>query len=305
MQLNQTLIKKFVYNGEVREYCPHSIHCECIAKTHNRSSATMLAGSYFETLCLGSGIKGQKTDDMPRKRLTKKQIANGQTIGDKTVDQVRIDEQVLRFRHMAAEAQLSIQPEVNTQVGIFKRWSRNDNIILKGELDLFPTPIMLTTGEMKIACIDLKLTKKFTDWGEFCWLTPQALDVTQGLMYHELMRDIDMELNVSLDPETKLLYLYKDGIRKQLEKNDMMFIYWVFEYAAELRTKMIAVKWTPERRAELNESIRKTIEEINRCERRGWSDTRPNEKNCQGCPVIECPLKVTKSVTQFNQQEDI
>ena len=304
--INQSLIKKFLYRGEVRDYCPYSIYCQSIIDTHNIHTNSVIAGSYFETQCLGSGVRGNKTDDMPRKNLTKKEILSGNTIGSKTVDHQRIDKQVMIFEQQKAIYQINVQKEVNTQVRVYKPWERNNDVILNGEYDIFPTTILLNDGSIYLAAIDLKLTKTFTDFGEYCWLNPTGLDLTQAYMYHELARDIDIDFNLKMMPDSKLQYLYTSNIKKQLKKNNLQFLFWVFEYSKEMRTKFINVSWNPTKRAELFESIRLTIEEINKNEQKGWMNTNPIYENCKKCPVFECPNRIAfDDKPKFEQHEEV
>jgi hypothetical protein len=49
----------------------------------------MMRGSYFESICLGSGVNGQITADLPR-------LASGK----KSIEQIRIDDQAARFHSL-------------------------------------------------------------------------------------------------------------------------------------------------------------------------------------------------------------
>lgn len=304
--INQSLIRKFYYKGELRDYCPYSIYCEMIAKTHSRKTLPMIAGSYFETLCLGSGVKGSKTDDMPRKKLTARQILNKQKIGDKTIDQKRIEQQHLIFEKNASIFQINVQKEVNTQVRIVKRYSRNDDIILVGELDIFPTTILLPERGLRLAVIDLKLTGTFSSFGEYCWGEPSSLDNIQGLFYNNLVRDIDINLNMDINSESKINYLYTSTIKKQLETNDPLFFYWVFNYKTNnLTNKFIEVPYRTADKFDLKEAIRKTIKEYNKNVQKRWDRLNPSYETCQGCPVIECSERVSfKDNKTDNKQFD-
>lgn len=303
LKISQSLIKKFFYKGEKREYCPYQIYCEHITKSHERQTTAMLAGSYFETLCLGAGINDEKTLDMPRKNLTAKQILAGQTIGDKRIDQIRIEQQAMIFDKKKAIYQISVQKEINTQVKIVKMFSKNDNILLQGELDIFPSTILLPERGIRLCVIDLKATGMFSDFGEYCWATPSAMDNIQGLFYGNLVRDIDIELNARINPDSKIHYLFTGPIKKQLETGDPLFFFWVFNYKEkELQDKFIEVPWTAIGEAELKEAIRKTIDEYNKNEREGWTITRPSYEQCKGCAVLGCESRVAFENKEDNKQ---
>ena len=308
--INQSLIKKFFYKGELRDYCPFSVNATSIAKTHNSISDSMNKGSYFETLCLGGSANNSATDDLPRKKLTAKQILAGQKMGDKTIDQTRIEQQHLVFERQKAIYQINVQALVNTQVRVYKQWSKNDDILIHGEHDIFPTTILLPERGIRLASIDLKLTGSFSDFGEYCWLTPSAMDHTQGYMYHELARDIDLQLNMDIEPNNKLQDLYTGAIKKQLELNELLFFYWVFTYkqsGGQQLNKFVEVPWNTSVKTELNETIRKTVEQINKQNRNGWIDKVSSKSTCQGCPVLECTQRFTSSVesNEHNQFESI
>lgn len=290
--INQSLIKKFFYKGVKRDYCPYHIYTHNIAGTHNYDSDSLNAGGYFETLCLGSGINGKRTDDLRRKKLTARQIKDGQTIGDKTIDQKRIEQQAMIFERYVSKYQISVHKDINTQVKLFKWFSKEDGIMLKGELDIFPTTILLPERGLRLATIDLKLTARFTDYGEYCWATPSSLDNIQGLFYNELTRNIDIELIKEMAPESRMEFLYTDTIRKQLEDNEPLFFYWVFNYKDnDLQNKFIEVGYSATDKAELRLAIRNTVDEINKNERYGWDNRVPSYDNCKMCGVLDCPVR--------------
>jgi hypothetical protein len=302
MIINQSLINKFYYKGEPREYCPYSVYLHSITKEVKRQTESMLKGSFFETLTLGAGIE-DKVTDIPRKKLTAIQILAGQSIGDKTIDQIRIEQQALNFERQKAIYQINVQKEVNTQVEIYKLFSKNDDIHLKGTLDIFPTTILLPERGLRLAIIDTKLTGKFSDYGEYCWATPGAMDHTQGYMYHYLVRDIDLNYNLEMNKESKLSYLYTGSIKHQIETNEILFFYWVFTYKdAEVKDKFVEVSWNETSKAELIESIRKTINEINKNERNGWNNVKPSSYACNGCNIIECKERYVGNTFNTNNQ---
>lgn len=291
LYINQSLIKAFFYKGERRDYCPQYVKKQCIDKEVGRETLSMLCGNYFETQCIGSSIGGKKTDDLPRKKITAKQILAGQTIGDKTIDQVRIDQQVMMFNKKKAEYQISIEKDVNTQIGIKKIYSPNDNIIMQGELDIFPASIALPARGLRLCTIDLKLTGKFSDYGEYCWATPANIDPIQGYMYSELTREIDVDFNMQENPDSRLFDVYTPTVQRILKENDPLFFFWIFNYKEDIKNKFIEVDYNLMAKKELYEAIRKTVEEINKNENKGWNDTRPSMNNCSQCAILDCPVR--------------
>ena len=293
LYINQSIIKAFFYKGEKRDYCHRYVKEQCIDKSVSKESLSMMCGNYFETLCLGSSMGGKTTYDLPRKILTKKQKENGQKVGDKTIDQIRIEEQALVFNRKKTEHQISVQKNVNTQIEIKKLWSVNDNIILKGELDTFPTSIALPKRGLRLCTIDLKLTQTFTDFGEYCWATPANIDPIQGYMYSELVRDIDLAFNHEENPDSRLFMVYTETVQRILSQIDPLFFFWVFTYKKNPANKFVEVEYNSMKRLELFESIRKTVEEINTNERRGWDREVPSKDNCKQCGILNCNSRIT------------
>lgn len=308
LYINQSIIKAFFYKGEKRDYCHRYVKEQCIDKLVNKESLSMMCGNYFETQCLGSSIGGKMTEDLPRKKITEKQKANGQKIGDKTIDHIRIDQQVMIFNQKKTQFQISVEKNINTQIEIKKLWSQNDGIVLKGELDIFPSSIALPQRGLRLCTIDLKLTQTFTDFGEFCWGTPANLDPIQGYMYNELVRDIDLAFNHEENPDSRLFTVYTDTVQRILSQQDPLFFFWVFTYKKNPENKFIEVKYDALKRKELFESVRKTVEEININERRGWDRVQPNLENCRQCAILDCTSRVmfkTNETTTINNFETI
>lgn len=289
--LNQSLIHKFLYKGdEIEKICPKKIYHIDIIKSHQYRTESMLKGSFFETLCLGSGSGSKIVEDLPRKRLTKakemenlKRKSSGlpEIKGEKTVDQLRIEEQAKRFRILASKYQI-VADAGNTQTGITVRWHKNPDIYLRGELDIFPTPIMTNDG-LRLAIIDLKLTYDLnTTFGEFCWGSPEYMDLNQSYMYSYLVRQIAN--NADLNPHLREL-IAKPTINL-IAHDQIDFYYWVFSYK-KAEDKLIKITWDELKENELHESIRKTINLIEYYEKMEWP-AKPDYKLCKECTIFDC-----------------
>ena len=291
--LSQSLISRLLYKGTEKELiCPRRIYCIDIIKSHHYRTESMLKGSFFETLCIGRGVGGKITDDLKRKRLTKKQDIDNQKrklnnlpllLGEKTMDQIRIEQQAARFKILSAKYQISVLEE-NTQVHIKIPWHKNPDIMLGLSFDIFPTAIITGSG-LKLAIIDLKLTADIhVTFGEYCWGAPEYLDVIQGMMYHYGARQVVD--HVALNPHmTELLTKPAVDLIKQ---NQLHFYYWVFNYKKEtLEDKLIKVEWDNQREQELHEAIRKAVSLIEYYEALNWP-TKPDFRLCKECTVTEC-----------------
>ena len=291
--LNQSLISRFLYKGEERELvCPKWIyHCD-ILKTHHYRTESMTKGSFFETLCIGRGAGGKIVDDLPRKKLKKeeefeniKRERNGlpSLKGEKTIDQIRIEQQAARFKILSAKYQITVANE-NTQVRITVPWTKNPEIMLSIEFDIFPSA-MITNDGLKMVIIDLKLTMDIhTTFGEYCWGAPEYLDVIQAMMYQYGAREVIN--NVNLNPHMVEL-LTKPAVNL-IKQYGFEFYYWVFNYKkTELEDKLVKVTWDATREKELHQSIRKTVALIDFYEKQDWP-TKSNFKLCKECTIFDC-----------------
>lgn len=302
MNISQSIIKLFLKKGEEQEICPRFIkYIEIDGRASKIPTDSMLYGQYFETLCLGSCSNNIKVTDLKRKRLKKHQLAENEVllqsgqpikhIGEKTANQLRIEHQAMVFKQLIEKYNIYVL-ENNTQIKIYKRWLKDPNIILSGELDIFPTSILFRKdynqpllpgdeNDLKLAIIDLKLTWDInSEWGDFCWGKPQFLDTTQGVFYHYLVRDMDLELN----PHLKVIY--SNTVRNLIDSDAISFYYWVFDYNSKsVGNKFVEVSYNSMKEAELNESIRKVVTAIELYDKEGWS-TNPSFDRCTNCPLI-------------------
>jgi hypothetical protein len=201
LNISTTTIKAF--KGD--DYCAAQLYATLIAKTHKSiPSLAMLKGSYFETLCLGEGAKGEKVTDIPRLKS-----------GEMSVDQQRIIKQSEAFHDMVKERPIVIEQK---QIEIIIPY--NDKYNLKGYLDFIG---MVEPNELAIA--DLKLTgsinreHNYDGFGPWSWRFPQNYDFTQAYFYEYLVEEqFDKKL-----PFYYLVYDYKPEsesliIRKKIER---------------------------------------------------------------------------------------
>ena len=292
--INQSLIKKFYHNGNEKEHCPQKeLNAEFI------ETEPMTNGKYFETLLLGGSAKGDSVTDLRRKKLSKDQIRQNiinknegrpLILGEKRIDQIRIEQQVEIAKMVAAKHQMSIFPGINTQIKVSKRWEKDDDIILRGEFDLFPTGIYSKKyNKYLMSLVDLKLTGDIdSTFGAYCYGVPKDLDPLQGLFYQYLVYDLDYELNPHLvDLFPKHL---ADKAREELH-----FYLWIFDYKKQqLGNRFIPVVYDKLQEAYLFESIRRTLSLIEKYNDIGWN-TNPSSDLCS-----KCSLKDTCSDYFFN-----
>lgn len=298
--LRQSLISKFIFKGEERQdICPRQIYLIDILKKYHYVTESMLKGKFFETLCIGSGAGGEMVLDLPRKKLKKaeerenikrKSLDLPLILGEKTIDQIRIEDQAKRFKILCSRYQITAF-DSNTQVRIVVPWAKNPDVHLSMEFDIFPTAIMTNeriseddTG-LRLAIIDLKLTMDLNvQFGAYSWGAPEYMDHIQAYMYHygarQLIKHIDM--NEYIKP------LITKNVAEALTNKNINFYYWVFNYKKEtLEDKLIKVKWDNLKELEMHESINKAIAVIEEHEEKGW-EAIPDYKRCRKCPILDC-----------------
>src|SRR3972149_6403572 len=132
--INQSLIKTFLHNGEERSYCLRSVYLtKIVRKLREEPSEAMKIGKYFESLTLGKSARGDYLNDLPRKKLTKKIIAenavlklNGKPLlkGEKYIHHIKIDEQIARFKALCKKYQIIIT-DMNVEVPILTVWDQD------------------------------------------------------------------------------------------------------------------------------------------------------------------------------------
>jgi hypothetical protein len=296
--INQSIIRTLLYNGEEKDFCFKRLYLTRIShQIKEEPSEPMLCGKYFETLCLGKS-SGYDVTDLPRKKLTKAMIAEnavrkkeGKPLlkGEKFIHQIRIDDQVTRFKALIKKYNILIS-EFNVQIPIVTVWEQDPDVLLKAELDVFPTTILTLWDqepELNAAIIDLKLTADIhNEWGEFAYGKPEFLDLIQAKMYHYIVRNINEKLNPGLSE------LINETVQRLIQSNRILFLLWVFNYKGNsLEDKIIKVEWDKTKEYELHESIRKTVSILNDGESRDWP-TNPVYSLCKGCPYSECPDRI-------------
>jgi hypothetical protein len=296
--ISQSLIRRLFFKQEEKDVCPRQIYEVMILKIVDQEpTPPMLKGKFFETLCLGSGRGGEKIEDLPRKKLTTVQerdnrilISEGKSpmIGEKTIDQIRIEDQAERFKILSQNRQMFVDKDhgTNTQIPLMLRWEKDQSVLITMELDIFPTPIILKE-ELELAIVDLKLTGDINStFGEYCYGIPDELDPIQSQMYHYGVRNIDPELN----PHTE--ELLSESLRIMINGNKIKFVLWVFNYKkTQLEDKLIEFRWDKSKEAELHETIRKTKALLEMHDEMGWP-TDPSYKKCKHCPLLQCDDRI-------------
>jgi hypothetical protein len=286
--ISPSLIKKFFYRGNEIEYCPRRIMDTYINPIHEDiTTESMLNGKYFESLCIGSTRDGSVVTDLPRKQLTKRQIDENERylsvgeqpihIGEKTIDQVRIEQQSLVFKQLAKKYMMTIEP-FNTQTEI--RLKLNDEFGVEGHPDIFPTPLLSKKLGLIMAWFDLKLTLDLnSEFGNFCWGRPELMDHTQDQGYEYIIRNINTKDNEHLGD------ILIPSVLNMCHAGAIKGYYWVFSYSNKsMSNKPVPVNYDKHAENEIKELLRKTMSKIEYYDKLNWP-TRPNYNVCLTCPL--------------------
>jgi len=308
--ISYSLISRFMDRWNIIPHCPFNIYE--VHLTNNvrfEPNLPMIYGSYFESKVLGTTANKMAVIDLPRKELTAKQkreniirLAEGKEPikGEKRIDHIRIDQQVETAFQVAKKYGMTIVEGHNTQVRIFKRIPNSD-WILRGTLDLFPTPISLnvehpvTGKKTNIALIDLKLTGDLDRMisTKTIWNVGATINFTQLFIYAYLLQDVDFELNDRINPGNNLREIITPFIQTLAENYLILLYYWVFEYKnPALRNTLKETMFTPLAKKEIEELIRKAIVELSAMEESGYP-TMPSYVVCKDCPISDCTVRET------------
>lgn len=237
MKLSQTSVKDL----ENESTCPVRWKAQWIeGKITSPSTDAMTKGKYFEQLVLGSGaIDGEIVEDLPR-------LKNG----DKSVDQIRIEEQAELCKEMLfnkeSEHYLGFKVK-DVQV----RFDSGDRPIV---LDILAED---ETG-MDVD-LDLKLTKDVTQtYGKFGWGNIEHLDYLQQVHYHNVF--------------------------KEVTGKDIRSILLVFDYSPNKGVKLIELDVTDAALDEAQIRFEAVEEVVDHYNKHGWIHL-PSLKECEGCPL--------------------
>lgn len=269
--LSASLIKELLYKGSITDHCPHKIYKKYITgEWRGDFTESQLKGLFFESLCIGGSADGSITLDLPRKPVKK-----GQKVGDKTADQIRLEEQALIFAQTYPKYGMVIMKEgeyKNVQKEFCIEWQdpkyktyADYKIYLQGTLDIV-SPLTFNGRTYPAAIVDLKTTKsRKSTFGKYAWGNAgkenDGIDHIQAYLYHYAL--------------------------------ELPFFYWIWDYPAkdeERGNEIIPMKpfddgsdETMLKIRELHESLRKSIELIIKYHCEEWPENGNFHSVCENC----------------------
>lgn len=279
--LSSSLLKELEdHNQKPKDYCPRQLYEYYVSKRFTRQrTISMTYGAYFETKVLGSGRKGDRVDDLPKLQS-----------GGDSAEQKKIDYQVKKVLEIAESQGMSIIPGTNTQILIYKKIA--NNVYMGGHLDWFPVWTMFEDSEPILSIVDLKLTGAVDNtYGDYSWGAPQYMDLVQGDVYFQLVRDIDFVLNDKLNPGNNLREIFTKKVIDICNKGHHKFYFLVFGYNCKNEPELLDEQMEIIERVvdngvvlELKERIRRAINTLEEHEEFGWP-VNPSRDICKKCTV--------------------
>ena len=257
MLSNFYLTQSALKDLEKTETCPFRWKKQWMDKEiQSKSTEAMDKGSYFEQLILGAGATGTIVSDLPR-------LKNG----DKSTDQIRIDQQAERVSRMLFDVN---DPEflgfniIHKQLEI-KVGNKKGTYDIVAEQHPTNIPWIL----------DLKLCKDATsDYSEYGWGNDWTqLDLVQLVHYQDIYTEF-----YGIRPKTGLI---------------------VVDYSPQKRVIFGEINISDEKRSEKNIRFNAAEEAITMYEAHGWSKV-PAIKECEGCPLTcSSRLQGSKLIKKF------
>lgn len=163
--LTQSIVKL------IESSCPRLAQEEIENRPKSKPGSPMEKGSFFETLCLGSGVQGQQTITLPTLKA-----------GGKSTDQVRIEQQAERFKNMFDHTHPDWCGKIIKETQVELSYGN-----LKGTIDFITDPLIV---------YDLKLTGDMNGY----WGNLKEVDFLQQIHYQQLYYKVR-----GIMPEMRLL----------------------------------------------------------------------------------------------------
>ena len=271
LKVTSTLIGNIIYKNNILDYCPKKLYETYLtANNNNPPTESMQKGLYFESLLLGKGRTGSLFE-LPRLRN-----------GNKSIDQIRIEEQVnmaeMVFKMYGIEIfkkGKSCNVQIESSMAIEYKEYPDIDFSLSGGMDIIsPISVPKTNYNYDAAVIDIKLTmSRFNEHGKYCWALPQYMDLTQGVLYSTLTGI----------PFFYLVFDYKEkrGNGHLLLPVATMAMFPNGYSSVEEEQYYNVAK---QRQSDLRVNIKTVIEQVIMMHAEGYPE-RPSYSNCDMCPI--------------------
>lgn len=250
---------------EKPDTCPYRWEQQWLHKAFKMEPTDrMMAGSYFEYLCLGSGAReGEDITDLPRLRGDKK-----------STSQLRIEEQAEIFTRMHTPGDPAYmgwritEKQLYIEDGDKKRGGTIDYMA-----EAFQHPDGIPDGT--IAVFDLKFTGDVnSEWGDYCWGKPERMDLIQQVLYRELGMNSPF-----CQGQEPLMYLL------------------LFDDSPNLGRKLLQIEVSKEASDKMENRFYLAAEAAEHYQQHGFPKI-PGRKECAACP-LQCELAFNQERTDI------
>lgn len=223
----------------------------------SKPSDAMTRGNYFETLLMGATDTGEVVQ---MERLDS---------GAKSQAQIRVESQAAKMKSVIKnEFEMNFhtaRPHVWVALTDYEDEKGKRIYQLRARLDMV-TSMKIGDKVLPNVIVDFKITDSIqTNFGDFAWGFPQAMDHTQAFLY-----------------SWAWFMKYNEWIP---------FWYIVLDLSPKMEYKMVGGQVGPSEISELKQSIRATIAQVEyNFAAENWERT-PSYDNCNRCPLQRtCPL---------------
>ena len=194
LTLSSSLYGKLYFKNELRSnLCPKKFWAGYLMGARQESSTdAMIKGTYFETKAIGGGRTGN-VDDLVRLKD-----------GSRSMDQMRIDEQVNMFQMVVQSYGMNIDNvQVHKEMPIEIERFPDIKFKLSVTGDMI-TPVNIKGYSYPLIVTDLKLTKDRTsEFSEYCWGKPEYMDFFQIILYSTVFNIPGAYLVFDYKPENR------------------------------------------------------------------------------------------------------
>lgn len=179
--------------------------------------------------------------------------------GQLTVDELRIRKQAAEFKRLLPLYDITIL-STGVAVTVPLRLRSGDELFVTCLLDA------IISYRNRPFIMDLKLTADVDSrFGEYCWKLPHLMDHLQAHTY---------------------LYAFNKATQRQ----DVGFIYALFDYKPRIDHDILEVKASAGNEAEMRQRFQVAFDTYHQFEAAGWP-ARPSWNQCEKCPLTTCPVR--------------
>ena len=239
--------------GEDYDFCPKMIK-------HLSEADPKLRQSYLETKLFGSNIYGECVDELP---LSPK--------GNITSEQRKLDVLVNAIPMFCEKEGIILEDNFQTKLEIEQRWGT-----ISGTFNIFPTTFMVD-GELVMGAVKIMATSNLNN--------PMSRSKWERIKYSNT---VDICTSLYVLNQVREGY---DSVVSMAKKEQIHYMYWVFDLGKEINHLMIKFIPTPDKLAEGKEYFRKAFQKLKDT---SW-DAIPSYEACKFCK-LKCDKRIIEII---------